>query len=103
MKWCGSIGFAETVEITPGDHREEITEHKYRGEVIRNSRALQNTTEINGTVNVSNQISILADAYAVQHIYAMRYITFQNAKWTVSNVDVQHPRLTLTIGGLYYG
>ena len=103
MKWCGSIGFAETVEITPGDHREKITDRKYRGEVIRHSRGLQNTSEINGTVTVSNQISILADAYAVQHIYAMRYVTFQNAKWIVTNVDVQHPRLTLTLGGLYYG
>lgn len=101
-KWFGKIGYAETVEKEPGDYREEIIEKSYFGEVIRNTRMLQNSgNSTNNDVNISNQISIVADPYANNHIFAMRYVEFQGAKWKVSTVDVQYPRLILTVGGLY--
>lgn len=102
-KWYGNIGYADTVETEPGDWEEVITERSYFGDVIRNTRILQNSGEINDNVNISNQISIVADPYATNHIYAMRYVEFQNAKWKVSNVDVQYPRLILSLGGIYNG
>jgi hypothetical protein len=102
-KWYGVIGYAETVETEPGDWEEKITERSYFGDIIRNSRMLQNSGEINDNINISNQISIVADPYASSHIYAMRYIEFQNTKWKVSNVDVQYPRLILSLGGIYNG
>lgn len=103
-KWFGKIGYAETVEKEPGDYREEIIEKSYFGEVIRNTRMLQNSgNSTNNDVNISNQISIVADPYANNHIFAMRYVEFQGAKWKVSTVDVQYPRLILTVGGLYNG
>ena len=101
-KWFGKIGYAETVEKEPGDYREEIIEKSYFGEVIRNTRMLQNSgNSTNNDVNISNKISIVADPYANNHIFAMRYVEFQGAKWKVSTVDVQYPRLILTVGGLY--
>mgnify|MGYP003299132560 CR=1 FL=1 len=100
-KWFGTIGYAKQVETEPGYWEEKITKRPYYGDIIRNTRALQNTSQINDDVNIGNQISILADPYAVNHIYAMRCIEFQGADWTVSNVDVQYPRLILSIGGLY--
>lgn len=103
-KWYGKIGYAETVETEPGDYNEEIIEKSYFGEVIRNARTLQNSgNSTNHDVNISNQISIVADPYANNHIFAMRYVEFQGAKWKISNVDIQYPRLTLTVGGLYNG
>lgn len=101
MKWYGAIGFAEMTETSPGIYEEVITEHTYYGDVIRSSRLLQNSGEINDNVNISNQISIIADAYAVNHIHTMRYIVFQNSKWKITNVEIQHPRLLMTVGGLY--
>lgn len=101
-KWFGKIGYAETVEKEPGDYRKEIIEKSYFGEVIHNTRILQNSgNSTNNDVNISNQISIVADPYANNHIFAMRYVEFQGAKWKVSTVDVQYPRLILTVGGLY--
>lgn len=100
-KWFGTIGYAKQVETEPGYWEEKITKRLYYGDIIRNTRALQNTSQINDDVNIGNQISILADPYAVNHIYAMRCIEFQGADWTVSHVDVQYPRLILSIGGLY--
>ena len=102
-KWFGEIGFAETVETSPGVYKEQFTKRKYYGDVIRNSRRLQTTDKVNDDINISNQISIVSDPYAEDHIYAMRYAEFQGAKWKVSDVEVQRPRLLLTLGGLYNG
>ena len=100
-KWFGHIGYADMVEVEPGDWQEQITARPYFGDTIRNSRMLQNSGGINDNVNISNQISIVADPYANSHIYNMRYAEFQGAKWKVTNVEVQYPRLILTLGGLY--
>lgn len=100
-KFYGAVGYAETVEISPGVWEEQITERNYYGDVIRNTRRLQSADKINDDINISNEISIVADPYANDHFYAIRYVVFQGAKWKVSNVDVQYPRLILSLGGLY--
>ena len=102
-KWYGKIGFAETVEVTPGDWREEITERNYYGDVMSNFRNLQNSGQINDDVNISNKISILADPYAVQNFHAMRYVEFMGTKWKANSVEVQYPRLVITLGGVWNG
>jgi hypothetical protein len=102
-KWYGQIGYAESVEVAPGDWREKITARHYFGDTIRNTRMLQNAAQINDNVNIGNQISIVADPYAKDHIYDMRYAEFQGAKWKITTVDVQPPRLILSLGGLYNG
>lgn len=102
-KFYGVIGFAELQETVPGVWEEKITERHYVGDIIRNTRRLQSGDHLNDDVNISNEISIIADPYACQSIYAMRYVTFMGAKWKVSNVDVQYPRLILTLGGIYNG
>lgn len=102
-KWYGKICYAETVETEPGIWNEEITERVYFGDSIRNTRMLQNSSGINDNLNVGNQISIVADPYAVQNFHAMRYVEFMGSKWKISTVEVQYPRLILTLGGLYNG
>lgn len=102
-KWFGAIGFAETVETSPGIHEEVITDRYYYGDVHRYSRRLQGSDKLNDDINVSNEISIVADPFAVDHIHSMRNIEFQGARWKVSNVEVAPPRLVLSVGGLYNG
>ena len=102
-KWYGKIGYAENVEKEPGDWAEEIIERSYYGDMFRNTRLLQNSSGLNDNINIANQISIVADPYANDHIFAMRYVEFQGSKWKVSNVEVQYPRLILTVGGVYNG
>lgn len=101
-KFSGHIGFTETIEIEPGIWEERITERFYYGELTRNTRRLQiSSTSVNDNVNVSNEISIVADPYATQNYLNMRYIVFMGAKWKIETVDVKYPRLVLSIGGLY--
>lgn len=101
-KWFGKIGFATTVETAPGVWNEEIVSRDYYGDLIRNTRRLQSSSDkLNDDVNISNEISILADPYANENFHAMRYAEFMNAKWKISSVEVQYPRLILSLGGLY--
>lgn len=102
-KFYGAIGYAETIEDRPGVFIEKITERKYRGEIVRNTRKLQGTDRINDNVNIANDISIIADPFACNNFHAMRYVEFMGTKWKVTNVEVQYPRLVLSIGGEYHG
>lgn len=102
-KFFGTIGYAETVETIPGVYEEQITERKYFGDLLRNTRRLQSTDQLNDNINVANEISVVADPFAYQNFHLMRYVEFMGVKWKVSNVEVQHPRLILTLGGVYNG
>ena len=102
-KFYGLIGFGEDVETAPGVWEDRITERPYFGDVLRNTRRLQGTDRVNDNLNISNEISIVADPYAMTNFHSMRYVTYMNAKWKVSNVTVQYPRLVLTIGDLFHG
>ena len=102
-KYYGVIGYAETVETAPGAYEEQITEHNYKGKLVRNTRRLQTSDQVNDNINIANEISIIADPFATQNFHAMRYIEFMGAKWKITNVEVRYPRLILTIGGLYNG
>lgn len=100
-KYCGKIGFATTVESVPGNWTEQITERTYYGDLIRNSRKLQSSGNQNDNIVISNEISIVADPFAKENFHAIRYAEYMGTKWKVSSVDVQYPRLTLSLGEVY--
>lgn len=100
-KFYGIIGYELTEETEPGIYVERIIENTYFGDVIRNSRRLQDRSKVNDDVNISNQISIVADPFANNNFHSMRYVEYMGAKWKITDVEVQYPRLLLTIGGLY--
>ena len=102
-KYYGSVGYEDTVESTPGIFKEEIIARDYYGDIIRNNRKLESSGEINDNINVTNQISIVADPYALENFGRIRYATFMDQKWKVKEVSVEFPRLILTLGGLYNG
>jgi hypothetical protein len=102
-KYYGSVGYEDTVESTPGIFKEEIIPRDYYGDILQNNRKLENSGEINDSINVNNQISIVADPYALKNFGNMRYITWMNSKWKISSVEYVPPRLNITIGGVYNG
>lgn len=102
-KFYGVIGYAMTKETAPGVWTEEIAEQSYYGNLTRNMRRLQDSGDLNDDINVANEISIVADPYANANFHSMRYVAFMGAKWKISKVEVQYPRLILTLGGVYNG
>ena len=102
-KFYGKIGYANTVETKPGVYEEQIVERSYYGDLTRNTRRLQSADQVNDNINISNEISIVADPYATNNFHTMRYAIFMGTKWKISNVEVSYPRLILTLGGVYNG
>lgn len=100
-KFYGVIGFAKTEQTTPGVWEHVVTEKEYFGELIRNVRNLQTNSEIHDNINIANEISILSDPYANENFHSMLYIVYMGSKWKIIKVEVQYPRLVLTIGGVY--
>jgi hypothetical protein len=102
-RFFGRVGYGESVETAPGVWVDEIIEHSYFGEVIRNARNLREGENLNPDLSVQNSISIVADAYANEHFFAIRYVEWAGTLWTVSSVEVQSPRLLLRLGEVYNG
>lgn len=103
-RFHGKVGYASSVETSPGVWKNDvITEREYFGDIVRNTRRLESGENLNDNVVVNNLISIVADAYANENFFAMRYVQWNGAYWKVTNVEVQRPRLLLTIGGVYNG
>ena len=102
-KFYGDIGFAIQEETKPGVWVNTILPRKYYGDVITNSRRLQSSNQLNDNIVLSNEISIIADPYANENFHSIIYVEFMGTKWKVSNVSVQYPRLTLSLGDVYNG
>lgn len=102
-KWFGKVGYAITEETDPGIWEEKIIEKNYYGDITSDRRNRQNSGEVNDNISLSNVISIVADPFAYQNCSHMAYVEIMGAKWKITNIDVQYPRLILTVGGAYNG
>jgi hypothetical protein len=104
MRFHGAVGYADAdVETAPGVWEPNMVEKIYTGDVIRSARRLESTTVLNDSVTVENSFSIVADAFAVENFDKMRYVSWNGRNWTITNVEVQRPRLILTVGDLWNG
>ena len=104
-RFYGEVGYATTEEQPPGSgvHVNVITERDYFGDVIRDSRRWETGEKINGDISLGNSVSVVADEHALQHYSDIRYIRMDGVCWEVTTVEVKHPRLLLTFGGVYNG
>ena len=103
-RYYGIIGFAEgQAETVPGVWDEVIVERPYYGDVVRITRRLQGGEHLNDNITVSNEISIVSDPYALQNFHAIRYVAWMGTNWKVTSVEVQYPRLILSIGDESHG
>lgn len=100
-KYFGKIGFAVTRETKPGVWEEQIIEKEFYGDVNRISRRLQSAESLNDNVIFSNEISIVSNPFANENFHSIRYAEYMGVKWKVTNVDVNYPRLNLSIGEVY--
>ena len=102
-KFRGVIGYVKTKETTPGVWTDKVTKHTKTIEIIRNMSNWQPGESANDNLTLNNQFSTVADPYAQQNFSDIKYIEFKGTKWKVTSAEVKHPRLLLTIGGVYNG
>jgi hypothetical protein len=103
-KFHGIVGYGSTEEIRPGVWDDVITETQYFGDVVRQARSSRSdpSTVLND-ISLSNQISIMADAYAFGNFFNIRFVVWNGVAWTVPSVEVNRPRLILSMGEVYNG
>ena len=102
-KFYGEIGYVIPTEIRPGVFKDELVKRNYYGELVRNSRRLQSSDQVNDNINISNEISIVSDPYANENFHSMRYAFYMGTRWKITDIEVQYPRLNLTLGGVWNG
>lgn len=100
-KFFGTIGYASTSETSPGVWTESITTRRYAGDVLKNTSRTRDGENLNDNLTLDNRLSILADPFAFKNFQQIRYVEWMGALWKVTSVEVQRPRLLLTIGGVY--
>lgn len=102
-RFFGAVGYGHQVESAPGVMTVVIIERKLYGDVLRNSRQVRDGETLNKDLSVQNSISVVADAYANEHFFAIKFVEWAGVLWTVDEVTVQAPRLLLRLGGVYNG
>lgn len=102
-RYSGNIGYIENKKIGPGKWVPEETVRHYYGDVTRAVRKLTEGQDINNNITIDHQISIVADPYAREHFFAIRYAEWQGVKWKVESAEIVYPRIILSLGGMYNG
>lgn len=102
-KWFGKVGYEITDNIKSGVWEPQITERPYFGDMLSDVSKRNSTNKVNDDLNVANRISIISDPFANQHFSQIKYVEIMGTLWEVSMVEVQYPRLILTVGGVYNG
>lgn len=103
MKYYGAVGYVVHETDDHGVSREQITERVYCGDVTRRSLKTRDGGGLNDDFEISNIISIAADPYALKNLGFMRYVTWMNSKWKILSAEYVHPRINITLGGVYNG
>jgi hypothetical protein len=102
-RFYGKVGFGQTEDQGVGVHEVVVHYRMYSGDVVRNSRSIEDAQKVNDNFRASNSISIVSDTHANEHFFAIRYVEWAGTLWEVTEVEVQSPRLLLRLGGVYNG
>lgn len=104
-RFFGEIGYGDSEETETGSGVwvDTIQEFSYYGDVVRDTRKLESGENLNSDITVNNSISIVADEYAINHFFKIKYVRWAGVLWTVTTVESRPPRLVLSLGSVYNG
>lgn len=110
MRYAAKLGYRYTEEQRDsedrpnGVYKEIYTERPYKADVMSYGYRNQTSESINDDYKLTNKFSVLAcDAFTLSHLNSIIYIEYLGIKWKVTSVDIQRPRLIISIGGEYNG
>lgn len=102
-KFAGLVTYVTQVESRPGIWTDESISRLMRGDMLRKGSVGQNDDKVNSDISLNHRVSLVGDEYALNNYYDIKHIQLNGREWEVTSVEVQHPRLILTIGGLWNG
>lgn len=102
-KYAGLVGYVTQEEKVPGVWSPVENPRRMRGDIIRLSSSSQNGDKVNDDITLNHRVSLIGDAYAFDNYFHIRWIEIDGYKWRVSSVEIQRPRIIVTVGGIYNG
>ena len=109
-RYKATLGFRETYEKLDEEGNptsiwvEKVINRPYKADVLTNG--YRNQSNENSAVDdykINNKLSVLAcDAFVISHLNSIIYCEWLGVKWKVTSVDIQRPRLIVSLGGEYH-
>ncbi len=86
-RFFGEVGYGDSIEtpLSSGVWVDIITEFQYQGDVIRNTRKLEEGERVNSDITIGNSISVVADEYAFEHFFNIKYV-----RWVGGSMDCDY-------------
>lgn len=103
MKFYGKIGYIDETEKFRGVWGNVAVEREAVGDILSNIRRWETDSTIADEFTTSNRISVLADGFLLEHISMMRYVVWNNTAWEIKSVEINRPRVIISLGGIYNG
>lgn len=98
-KFAGLVGYVNQKETAPGVWTNEENPKFMRGDILKQVSHIQNDNKVNSDVTLNHRVSLVGDAYAFGNYFNIKWIEVDGYKWEVDSVEVQRPRLIVTLGG----
>lgn len=102
-KYAGLVGYVTQEEVEVGVWAPVEDEHMMRGDIIGKGNSFTQADKVNDDINLSNRISLMGNEFAWKNYTHIRYVHYLGEKWKVTSIDVQRPRIIVTLGGVWNG
>lgn len=100
-KFAGLVGYVTQEEKVPGVWSPVDNSVQMKGDFIRESSSVQNGDKVNSDFTLNHRVSLMGDAYAFNNYVNIKWIQVNGVKWKVASVELQRPRIVVTLGGLW--
>lgn len=101
MKWFGEIGYFVESNNVDGIVTDSFITQQYYGDIIKDYKTNTSENAVNEDFELSNRISVVADPYLISHFHKIAWISFMETKFKVRSVELQYPRLIVSLGGVF--
>lgn len=102
-KFAGWVGYVTQEETSPGVWSPMDNPKRMRGDIIRQNVNHQDNGKVNGDISLNHRVSLIGDKYAFNNVHFIKWVEFNNLKWEVTSVELQRPRIIVSLGGLWNG
>ena len=102
-RFSGLVGYVPQQETTPGVWTPVENPRKMKGDIIRQSSTNASSGNLNDDVTLNHRISLIGDAYAFDNYFNIKWIKIDTMKWKVVNIEIERPRIIISLGGVWNG
>lgn len=102
-KYAGLVGYVTQEQKVPGVWSSVENPRMMKGDILRQYSTNQDGSKVNGDVSFNHRISLIGDAYSFANYFSIKWIQNDNIKWKVTSIEIQRPRIIVSLGGVYNG